>query len=68
MYSITRQSLPHGTVPPSPLIGTAHPELGASTVAGQRSPAEPAVVVCVVIAMFLRHSSSVMVGRDPHPD
>ena len=67
MYSITRRSLPHGRVPTSPLIGTAHPELGASMIAGQRSPAEPAVVVCVVIAMFLRRNSSV-IGLDPHPD
>jgi hypothetical protein len=65
MYSVTRRSLHEGRVPMSPRTGTAHAELGASTVAAHMSPAEPALVVgVVVIAISFRLQASVMVGLD----
>jgi hypothetical protein len=53
----------------SPRTGTAHPELGASTVAAEMKTAEPALVVSVVIiAISLRLKTSVMVGLDLQAD
>ena len=65
MYSVTRRSLHAGRLPTSPRAGTAHPALAASTVAARMGPAEPALVVCVVvIAMSLRPKTSGMIGLD----
>jgi len=52
-----------------PRTGTAHPELGASTVAADMRTAESALVVSVVvIAISLRLKTSVMVGLDLQED
>src|ERR1700730_4812537 len=65
MYSVTRRSLHEGRLPTLSRAGTAHPALGASTVAARMGPAAAAFGACVVVmAISFRLKTSVMVGLE----